>query len=815
MNSQTPRTRSVMKFGGSSLASPTLRRRVVELAAAEHRLGPVALVLSALGGTTDHLLAALRAAAAGEPVDSHLFAVHALVAAEDVPATARAALATLLGELRGLLQGVRLLGEASPAATDAVVSFGERLSIEVIAAQLEARGHTALRLDSRTWCRTDDRHGDARVDEAHSYGTLAEMSATWPAEAIVVCTGYLGRTATGRTTTLGRNGSDYTATLLGRGLGAREVQIWSDVPGVMTANPRLVHEARLLERLSYEEALELAMFGAKVLHPRTLVPLLGSGVPLRIRDTNHPDHPGTFVDAHGADDEERATSVTSLVDQALLDIQLAVTSEGVQLGERVHRVLETHSTSVRLATHSAHGQAISVVVPCEDLPAIQAALEEALVYELGRGTVRPIEVKQPVSLLTLVGEAMGRTPNVAGRMFSALGEVGINVLAIGQSASARSISCAVDQALLRLAVRTVHDAMHLDQRRASLFLLGHGVVGSQLTAQLESQAPVLAAEHQLQLDLVGLATRTRHVFDPAGIVATKAVARLEPGGLDAGHLQTLSRLPNPVLIDCTAADGMELLYREALALGIHVVAANKKPLTVPQAERDALLAAARKAHRVYRYETTVGAALPVVTTLHDLLRTGDVVHAIEGSLSGTLGYLCSEVMAGVAIGDAVRQARQRGYTEPQPQEDLAGVDVARKSLILARELGLQLDLADVVVTPFVPAELLAETDLDAFFAALDAYAPTLQQQVRELEARGERLRYLATLRIDDAGAQLTVGPTAVGPRHPAYSLQGSQAFVAFTTRRYPTTPLVVLGAGAGGEVTASGVLADVLRVVGL
>jgi len=424
----------------------------------------------------------------------------------------------------------------------------------------------------------------------------------------------------------------------------------------------------------------------------------------------------------------------------------------------------------------------------------------------------PIGAQAPVALVTIVGEAMGRTPGVAGRFLGALGAVGINVLSVGQSATARSVSCVVRQREVALAVETVHAAFHFSAQRLSLFLLGAGTVGGALLEALERRRSPLLDAHDLDPVLVGVATSDRLAFDARGLdpEAWRRTAR-PAAQVDHAVLDRLARLPVPVLVDCTAAEGMETLYEAALTRGIHVVVANKKAFTTPMATRDRLLATARRSHRAFRYEATVGAALPVINTLHDLVRTGDTVTRIEGALSGSLGYICQALDAGQPLDVAVGAARERGYTEPRPQEDLSGLDVARKALILARELGLPLELSDVEVTPLAPAHLLEIEDPVAFMAALRDQRTALSAYTDGLRRAGRVLRYVAVI-DPTATPALRVGPVAVSPDHPAARVSGNQAFVAFTTRRYAAHPLVVQGAGAGGEVTASGVLAEVFRI---
>jgi aspartokinase/homoserine dehydrogenase 1 len=832
-------TRQILKFGGSSLGRLERLTRVLEIVERACGEAEIELVVSAFGDTTDHLLEAGAAAARGALDEALALTRRVLVEART---TAEAAAGQALGEaswaqlqlgeqLERLLGGIATVGELSPATRDELLSFGERISVVLVAAALTARGLPAVPIDARDWVVTDDRHGDATVQWEPTLGRLRAL-ADQPGR-LRVHTGFLGRTTSGRTTTLGRNGSDYTAALLARARQADELHIWTDVSGVMTADPSLVDEAYPVRRLSYREAIELAGLGLKMLHPRTVLPLLESGIPMRIRNTLAPLDPGTLVDAVGATHLDRPTCVTSLEGMTLLDVEGTQRTAAATLGPRVVGALGSAGIPVWFETQAPRGNGVALVVSDADAVRARALVVEALGRELGRGDLEPPRLESGVTLLTLVAEAMGRTVNVAGRFFGALGIAGINVKAASQGATSRAISCVVSGADTPIAVRAVHAALNLAREQVSVLLLGKGTVGGQLLLQLGAEQQTLREQHDLDVRLVGLVDSQHALFDPRGVPPRQASERLpsaEPQSIES-LLDALSRLPVPVLVDCTAADGMERVYHAAFARGIHVVAANKKPLTLPLFERAQLFEAARRAHRAYRYETTVGASLPVIDTLKNLVRTGDRVLSIEGSLSGTLGYLSNALTQGERLSVAVAEARRRGYTEPHPRDDLGGVDAARKALILARELGLELELADVVVEPFVPRALLAHDDLDRFFDALRAEDAAFEARMAGLRAEGRVLRYLAQIDPGEGALEgtveartdgepptlrrrpsLRVGPVGVPADHPATRLRGTEAFVAFTTERYREYPLVVQGAGAGGAVTAAGVLADVLAL---
>lgn len=841
-------TYRVMKFGGSSVGQAERLARVLQIVSTERQRGPIAVVVSAMGDTTDWLIDAADLAFKGDP-DSATRIVErvaelaisngqkmlAAAEARGVKIAFRPPIETIVHDiiepLHQLVYAVSLLRERTAQTLDLIMSFGERISATVIAEVLSATGTPALFVDARTWTVTNDRFGAGLVDWDATQEKLTAIASTW-GDRTPIHTGFLAQTLDGRTTTLGRNGSDYTGALLARGLGAESFTIWTDVLGVMTADPGILKDAYPITHLSYMEALELANFGARMFHPRTMIPLIDSGVPLRIRNTMEPEHGGTVVDARGSEDPSRPTCVTSLEKLAMLDVQWTRLTYEASIAKRVLSALESAHVTVWMTIQAAHGQAAAVVVPLGQVERARAAIEEELALEMQRHEVEHVKLRAPVTLLTLVAEAMGQTSNVAGRFFAPLGAIGVNIRAIAQGASSRAISCVIDSADTEVAVRTVHSAFNFAHQEVSLVILGKGTVGGQLLSQIAAQQNKLVDEHWIKLNVVAIADSKRVVFDENGISLSAYKERLDVTPPDTAPpeilplLEKLKRLPVPILVDCTAASGMETLYKEAFQRGIHVVAANKKPLTIPWPQRENLMRAAKVSHRSYNYETTVGASLPVIDTLKNLVRTGDRVRLIEGSFSGTLGYLSNELSRGVPLSEAVATAREKGYTEPHPRDDLSGLDAARKALILARELGLSLELTDVTVEPFVPEELLREDSLDSFFAALKRYDSVMAARIEGLRKEGKVLRYLATIGPSGEGGRdsrppmsaraerfsVRVGPTGIDLAHPASHLKGSEAFIAFTTERYNDYPLIVQGAGAGGAVTAAGVLADILKV---
>ncbi|MFO0658725.1 MAG: aspartate kinase [Polyangiaceae bacterium] len=768
----------ILKFGGSSLGSPTRLRQVLDIVTHEQSHNTVALVVSAFGDTTDHLIAAVEAASRGD-IDRALTLVttiSSVARTSVIEATAlrgraiesvNEQLDPLIESLSRIVRAIAEVGDCSTATRDLVLSFGERISSTLIAAALRHEGARAIAIDARSWAVTDARHGDATVLWEPTQEKIQQAKSTWfEGGTIPVHTGFLGATIDGKTTTLGRNGSDYTAALLGKGLNAASVTIWTDVSGVMTADPSIVDDAYPVPSLSYQEGLELAGLGLRMFHPRTMIPLLEAGIPMRIRNAMRPDDLGTRVDAVGSSDPHRPTCIVSLEGMALVDVEGTPRSTTNEIASRSLSALAHAGVSVWFATQAPYGNGVAIAVRDTDAARALETLRDELQRDLLRGEIVAPRAHHPVSLITLVAEAMGKTVNVAGRFFGAVGAIGVNVRASSQGATSRAITCVVDAHETENTVRAIHAAFNLSREQVNVLLLGKGTVGGQFLEQVATEQNKLREQHDLELRLAGLVDSKHITFHNAGIDPISAREKQDPSlrleNLELA-LDQLAKLPVPVLVDCTAANDMDTVYKAAFSRGIHVVTANKKPLALPRAQRDEVGKAARLAHRGFKYETTVGASLPVIETLKNLVRTGDRVRKIEGSLSGTLGYLSNEVSRGVKLSVAVRAARERGYTEPHPRDDLSGTDAARKGLILARELGLELDLDDVVVEPFVPASLFAHDDVETFLDALKSYDEVFEQRIQTLREERRVLRYLATVDpASDAQPKPSVRVAAVG-----------------------------------------------------
>lgn len=795
----------VAKFGGTSVGSAARIKSVAGLVVGGFR--PMVVVVSAMGGTTDRLLEAGDHATAGN-LEAAMVEVARIRERHLEAAGARPVanvLEGLFSELEDLLRGIALLRETTARTRALLVSFGERLSAPLVADALVQMGQASVPVDARDLICTDSCHQEAMVD--------MEASATRVQEALVpilrrdevpVVTGFIGADGQGITTTLGRGGSDYTAALLGAFLDANEVWIWTDVDGILTADPRLVSEARSLRRVSYREAAEMSYFGARVLHPRTMGPCAKRRIPIRIRSTFEPDSPGTVVAEESESVPEGVKTVTTAHGLALVTVEGRGMAGLPGIARRIFEATEASGANVVMISQASSEQSVSLVVREQDVRSLVQRMNQRFRLELADGAIEGIDVREKVAILSIIGEGMAGTPGISARLFGSLGAQGVNVLAIAQGASERSISVAVEEEDARRAVRGVHTSFGLT-RVLHVMLWGCGAVGQTLLTQL-TQTRVRLAKQEVELRIVGVVNRSSWVFVPQGLPPDEVEDALRfglerPSDLEILEQVKAERLTDVVLVDLTAADTGGV-HHAALRSGFHVVSANKVPLAGEQAGYDALVQARDASRVTFGYETTFGAGLPVLHTLKELVHTGDVLLSVSGCFSGTLGFLCTELQAGVELGAAIDKAGALGFTEPDPREDLSGRDVARKALIIARAMGRKMDPSEIDLQPMVPG---LEIGLDK---AVDAYSPILAAEFAKLRAQGKTLRYVAE--ISESGVR--VGPKAVPIQGPIGSLSGPDNILVFRTRRYNDNPLVIRGPGAGSEVTAAGVLGDLLRI---
>jgi aspartokinase/homoserine dehydrogenase 1 len=630
----------------------------------------------------------------------------------------------------------------------------------------------------------------------------------------VIVTGYVARDANARATVLGRNGSDYSGAIFAALWHAQELHIWTDVDGVLSADPRVEPEAVTLAAMSYEEACELAYFGAKVIHPQTMAPAIARNLPIFIRNTFRPEHPGTRIDAVG-DASGPVKGLTLAHHLALINVEGTGMIGVPGTAERVFAALRAAHVSVVMISQGSSEHSICSVVRAAQANTARAALEGAFARELAAGQISGVQMTSDIAVLAAVGNRMAGVPGTAARLFDALARAGVNIRAIAQGASERNISVAVDSADAARALRAAHAAFYLSPQTISVGVIGPGKVGTALLDQIAAAAPRLKREANLDLRLRALATSRRMALDGRGSDGSDWRERVAAAGEAcdlsrfADHVHT-SHLPHAIIVDCSASDAVAAHYPAWLAAGIHIVTPNKQAGAGPIDRYRAIRQAAEKGSARFRYEATVGAGLPVITTLRDLIDTGDEILAVEGIFSGTLAWLFNSYDGSAPFSQLVRKARDLGYTEPDPRDDLSGTDVARKLVILAREAGWEMSLGDIKVENLVP-EALQAVSLDQFMAQLEQLDAAMAQRLAAARVRDRVLRYVASLKRDGSAS---VGLIELPRDHAFANIRLTDNVVQFSTKRYCDNPLVVQGPGAGPEVTAAGVFADLLRVAG-
>jgi aspartokinase/homoserine dehydrogenase 1 len=841
----------VFKFGGTSVGNAEALRHALKHAQAA--APAVAVVVSAMSGVTDQLLQAAHAAAAGDLGraesaaaafrDRHLALLSDLLPPQERPALA-AVIAGASEELHALCQAVSVLRELTPRTLDATVARGERVLARVFAAALRARDVPAEYVDATEIISLSRQAGGVWPDlPACAQAAAERLRPLLVAGVVPVVPGFIGRGPAGETVTLGRGGSDFSAAILGRSLQAARVVLYKEVDGLMTTDPRAVPEARLLPELHYREAAELAYYGAKVLHPRTLIPLIGPRIPLVLRNTfgeQGEGGPYTRVSAEAPEGAYPVKALSAVTGQALCAIEGNGMMGVPGIAGRAFSALSQAGHSVSMISQGSSEASICFVLPQAEAQSAAAALTACFADEIEAGLIERVRVQPGIALLSVVGLGMRGTPGIAARAFSALARERINILAIAQGSSELSITAAIIEGDVSAALRALHREFQLDRlralgdappREATLTLLGFGQIGCALARQIAGQGagpgPGPGGD-DARLRTVALIDRSALLLREGGLDAQALLGlaqdkragvplRAQPGALplppgqealQKALKERLFCLPGrrPVLVDLTAEETAPLLL-QALRSGCHVVLANKKPLCVPIAAYDELVATAAERGLMLRHEATVGAGLPVLDTLHKLREAGDEILDMQGCLSGTLGYLTTQMEDGVPFSQAVARAHALGYTEPDPRDDLSGMDVARKALILARAVGLRLDLADVAVEPLFPQNL-SDPDPARFLAGLAGLDEARRAQVEAARQDGKVLRYVA--RISRQGVR--VGLAAVPAASPMGRLRGTDNQIVLRTARYRENPLVVIGPGAGAEVTAAGVLNDIMAI---
>jgi aspartokinase/homoserine dehydrogenase 1 len=812
----------VLKFGGSSLATPDRIRDVGRIVLNTVNGTAAVIVVSAFQGVTDQLIDCARLA---ERRDSEYERAYDGIAARHRSTInsllgrhqgrrIRALVDEQLGELHNTLHGIRLLGLCPPAALDVTASFGERLSALIMSAYLNRFRSTRF-VDARQFLTTDEQFTHANVIFPQTNrGAREYFSSFWrqSRRRIPVVTGFIGRTEDGRTTTIGRNGSDYTAAIIGAALGASMIQIWTDVDGVLSADPKAVSSAFVLPQITYEEAMEMSYFGAKVLHAGTIGPAVAKSIPIVIKNSFSPAAPGTLISRKPTNGYRLARCISSVGDLTLLTLRGCGTSGVRGTAERLFRALASHGVNVSLVFQAFSEHTICFAVnKSEAATAVRAVAQEfCLEFQHGLTT---LDQKPDQALIAVIGEGMKGRPDAAGKVFGALGRHNINISAIAQGASERNISFVVDASQQSRALNVIHQRFFETRKSLALVVVGVGNIGGALLRQLCERQPYLL-EQGFDAKVIAVADSKRFVVIRDGInlgrwreALDASARRMDPRTL-AREIASLE-LANAALIDCTAEITIVDAYPEFIKANMHIITPNKHANVLPWRRYTALreLLTAHRKH--FLCETNAGAGLPVMSTLRDLLASGDVITKVEGVFSGTLSYLFNTFDGTAPFSTLVREAHRMGYTEPDPREDLTGRDVARKLLILARQTGLKMELDDVSVDSLVPRGLTGGPFSPQFFSTYAAHDAEMRQRLQRARARGAVLRYVGTLERGRARAEIREFPRD----HSFATTKGCDNIIAFTTNRYARTPLIVQGPGAGADVTAMGVFSDIFKLL--
>jgi len=809
----------VIKFGGSSVANAENIKKVMEITLQKMEKGSTLVVVSALGGVTDLLLQIGSMAASGEDgyknvlqeVETrHLDVVRGLLPIQHQSATL-SLVKQHFNQLEGLCDGVFLLRELSVRTKDKMVSYGELLSSLIISASFQANQVKQHWLDSRELIKTDSHFGKAAVNFSLTNLAIQTYLKNHPSD-LYIAPGFIASDEIHQTTTLGRGGSDYTAAIFAAAIDATVLEIWTDVSGMMTADPRLVQNPRPIARISYQEAMELSHFGAKIIYPPTIQPVMAKNIPVWIKNTFAPEDFGTVIQKEAAASDSFIRGITSINKISLLSLEGSGMVGIPGFSKRLFEALANESVNVILITQSSSEHSICVGVNEGDAQRAKVAVDQQFEVEISNGKVEPLHIETGLSILALVGDQMKSHPGVSGKMFGVLGRNGINVRAIAQGSSEKNISAVLLEKDVKKAINVLHEAFfETTYKQLNVFIAGTGNVGGKLISQIHQQIAYLQEHLRLQIRIAGLANSKKICIQEEGIPLDNWPDQLAaaPSGTIYDFVQAIqnANLRNSVFVDVTANEVVAGVYGALLEKSISVVACNKIACSASYAHYKQLKLLAREYNTHFLFETNVGAGLPVIGTLNDLLRSGDTILTIKAVLSGTLNYVFNNYDATIPFSQVVRQAQKEGYTEPDPRLDLGGTDVMRKIMILAREAGQPIEMNDIHNDPFLPAACF-EGSVEDFYQEMEKQEPHFQQLYHQAAANNCKLKFVATYQQ---------GKAAVGLQHISadsdfYHLYGKDNLVLFYTERYPEQPMVIKGAGAGADVTASGVFADIIRV---
>lgn len=804
----------VLKFGGTSVGSVESILSVKKIVEAEKE--PVVVVVSALGGITDKLIKTSKLALAGdlsyqsefdEIAVRHHQMIEAVIPSGENKERLLETIDALLDELKSIYQGVYLIRDLSPKTSAAIVSYGERLSSNIVAVLIDG----AKWFDSRTFIKTEIKSGRQLLASDLTHELVKQAFVDLPKVSLVP--GFISTDAdSGEVTNLGRGGSDYTASIIAAALDASFLEIWTDVDGFMTADPKVISTAYTINELSYVEAMELCNFGAKVVYPPTIYPVCVKNIPILIKNTFNPSGKGTVIKSDIAEDQKPIKGISSINGTTLITVSGLSMVGVIGVNRRIFSALANNGISVFLVSQASSENSTSIGVRDADADAACEVLNAEFSKEIETGAMYRMTAESGLATMAIVGENMKHTPGIAGKLFGTLGRSGINVIACAQGASETNISFVVDGLFLRKTLNVIHDSFFLSEYQVlNLFLCGVGTVGSSLIAQLAQQSEKLKKERGLKLKVVGIASGHNAMFDREGISlenCREQLAHSAPSDLNRLRDEVIGmNIFNSVFVDCTASSDVAGLYQEFLEHNISVVAANKAAASSDYATYQKLKSTARKRGVKFLFETNVGAGLPIIRTMNDLLNSGDKILKIEAVLSGTLNFIFNKISADVPFSETVRLAKEEGYSEPDPRVDLSGKDVIRKLVILAREAGYRIEQSDVEKHLFVPDSFFRGT-LDEFWKNLPSLDADFERRRKVLESEGKRWRFVSRYENGKASVELC----EVGREHPFYTLEGSNNIILLTTERYKEYPMQIQGYGAGAGVTAAGVFADIMSI---
>ena len=808
----------VLKFGGTSVANADSINRVVDIVKQAGLIGKSIIVVSAFGGITDTLIQCGTLASTGdesykaklqEVEHRHLEAVKQLI-----PVAEQSSILSWVkkrcNELEDVCNGVFLLEELSDRTKDRIVSYGELISSMIVSSKLKASGTPNKWVDAREIILTNSNFTHASVDFDVTNQQVRKYF-TESLDVLFVVPGFISSDAAGATTTLGRGGSDYTAAIIAAAVGATSVEIWTDVSGMMTADPRLVVNTRVIEHISYQEAMELSHFGAKVIYPPTIQPVMKQRIPVWVKNTFAPGDHGTVIENKASSNGESIRGITSINKIALLSLEGSGMVGIPGFSKRLFEALANNHINVILITQGSSEHSICVGIEEKNTTRAKKVVDGAFDFEIKTGVVEPLIVETDLAVIALVGDNMKSHPGISGKMFGAIGRNGVNVRAIAQGSSERNITAVVSTRDVKKAINVLHEEFfETTYKQLNLFITGVGNVGSKLIAQLQQQQEYLQQHLRLQIKVAGMANSQKMLFNDEGIDLSNWQALLQEGSeMNLQQYVEIIRsknLRNAVFADITANDEVAMCYGQLLQKSISVVACNKIACSSPFDYYRKLKDLAGEYNAHFLFETNVGAGLPVIGTLNDLLRSGDKINKIEAVLSGTLNFVFNNYNGEWSFAEVVRQAQKEGYTEPDPRLDLSGKDVMRKIMILARETGEKMEMEEITNTSFMPPSCM-QGDVENFYSEMAREEEHFRGLYKKARGEGKKLKFVA--RYENGRA--SVGLQHIDPQHDFYHLYGKDNVVLFYTNRYVQQPLVVKGAGAGAEVTASGVFADIIR----